>query len=123
MTICERLFSELDKQGKHPADLCKLLDIRTSVTSGWKSRNTDPPAKYIVPIANFLGVSVDYLLTGKDGQSLVVFSPEDIAEKNLVFQYRRLSKYSKALVLDTVENAFKLESNLDRERKESADSQ
>lgn len=112
MTISERLFIELEKQGKHPADLCRHLKIRTSVTSGWKQRNTDPPAKYILQIASFLGVSVDYLLTGKDGQSSVVISPKDKQEAELLEQYRKLSIYSKALVSDTVSNAYKLEQYL-----------
>lgn len=109
MIISERLFDELEKQGKHPSDLCRHLGIRTSITSGWKQLKTDPPAKYIIPIASFLGVSVDYLLTGKDGQTSTVFSPSDKQEAELLKQYRLLSVYSRYLVSDTASNAFKLE--------------
>ena len=66
MTICERLFSTLDEKGLKAAGLCRVLGIGTNITTGWKQRNTDPPAKYIAPICEYLGCSVEYLLTGQD---------------------------------------------------------
>lgn len=66
MTISERLFSEMDARGVRAVDLCRELGINTSVTTGWKQRNTDPPAKYIIRICKFLGCSVEYLLTGEE---------------------------------------------------------
>lgn len=69
MTICERVFATLDAKGKLAADLCKVLGIGTSQTTSWKKRNTDPPAKYLVQISDFLDVSLEYLLTGIDSSS------------------------------------------------------
>ena len=69
MTICERIFAELDKQNKMAADMCRVLGVGTSQTTSWKNRNTDPPAKYMVQIADFLDVSLEYLLTGVDSSS------------------------------------------------------
>lgn len=66
MTINERMFKLMDERGLHPADLCKVLGRSTSMTTTWKQRGTDPPAKYIPKIAEFLGVSIDYLLTGEE---------------------------------------------------------
>jgi len=66
MTICERVFFTLDKEGKMAADLCRVLGVGTAQTTSWKRRNTDPPAKYIPAICNFLGVSLEYILTGVD---------------------------------------------------------
>ncbi len=67
MTICERLFELLDKlPNKSAAGLCRKLGVNTNTTSNWKQRNTDPPAKYIVPICEYLEVSLLLLLTGSD---------------------------------------------------------
>ena len=63
MEIIERITETLEKTDKKATDLCDRLGIRTSTMSTWKTRNSDPPAKYIKPIADFLGVSVHYLLT------------------------------------------------------------
>jgi transcriptional regulator with XRE-family HTH domain len=66
MTIGERMFDELDKRGLTAYGLCQALGLGTSTTSNWKLRNTDPPAKYIVPICEYLGCSLEYLLTGQE---------------------------------------------------------
>lgn len=66
MTISERMFSLMDEKNKRPYQLCAILGVGTAQTSSWKNRGSDPPAKYIPQIAAFLGVSIEYLLTGKD---------------------------------------------------------
>lgn len=92
MTICERFFYLLYKKNLHAADLCKILNIGTSVTTGWKNRNTDPPAKYIMPICDFLNVTPEYLLTGTEQ---IHTSIQD--EIELVQMYRELSPTTKGL--------------------------
>jgi len=82
MTICERLFSTLDKKDLKAAGLCRVLGIGTNITTGWKQRNTDPPAKYIAPICEYLGCSIEYLLTGQETKKEPV--PE-ISENGLEF--------------------------------------
>ena len=66
MTICERLFSTIESKGLKVSDLCRAIGVSTSTTTNWKQRNTDPPAKYIFPICEFLGVSSTFLLTGEE---------------------------------------------------------
>lgn len=66
MKIIERVLFELDKKTLKKADLCHFLGIGTNTLSTWKTRGTDPPAKYIAQICEFLNVSTNYLLTGKE---------------------------------------------------------
>ena len=66
MEIIERITETLEKTDKKATDLCDRLGIRTSTMSTWKTRNSDPPAKYIKPIADFLGVTSEFLLNGKE---------------------------------------------------------
>lgn len=68
MTISERLFEFMDQKQVTPYSLCQKLGIGTSTVNNWKSRNTDPPAKLLVPICEYLGCSVEYLLTGQEPQ-------------------------------------------------------
>lgn len=77
MEIIERIYQLLDEKDKRAYELCNKLDIRTSTMSTWKARTNDPPAKYMKIIADFFGVSLDYLLTGQDAPIRKSTTPEE----------------------------------------------
>lgn len=64
MTINERFFELLNQSSDSQKKFCEDTGIPQSTLSAWKKRKTDPPAELIFTIANYLGVSVEYLLTG-----------------------------------------------------------
>lgn len=66
MTICERLFNELEARNLTAYGLSKALDVGVGIPGNWKKRNTDPPAKYLIQICEYLGCSLEYLLTGDE---------------------------------------------------------
>lgn len=66
MEIIERIYQLLNEKDKRAYELCEKLSIRTSTMSTWKARTNDPPAKYMKTIADFFGVSLDYLITGQE---------------------------------------------------------
>ena len=72
MTISERLFDEIERRGLTAYALSKHLQIGTTTTTNWKQRKTDPPAKYIAPICEFLDCSLEYLLTGHETEKTPV---------------------------------------------------
>ena len=97
MTISERMFDLLENSsGKSAAGLCRELGISTSVTTGWKKRNTDPPAKYLARICEYLGVSVNFLLTGEQDQDQ--HEPLSTDEIRLIRKYRLLDDDGKDAV-------------------------
>ncbi len=69
MTISQRVFQELKKQNKSQKDLALATGISTSTISSWKKHGTNPLADSIFPIAQFLEVSLEYLLTGEEKKS------------------------------------------------------
>lgn len=75
MEIIERISELLAERDKTAIDLCKVLDIQSSTMSTWKARKNDPPARYMPAIANFLCVSLDYLLTGEERPAAVIEQP------------------------------------------------
>lgn len=76
MEIIERITELLAERDKTAIELCKILDIQTSTMSTWKARKKDPPARYMPAIANYLCVSLDYLLTGEERPVVVEQLPD-----------------------------------------------
>lgn len=66
MTISQRIFEELKKQKKKQKELADYIGLSTSAISDWKKKGTNPAAEKISVIADFFGVSTDYLLTGRE---------------------------------------------------------
>ena len=56
----------LQKFGVTTADVCKDTGIGQSTMSNWKSRRNLISGKNAQLIADYFGVSVDYLMTGKE---------------------------------------------------------
>ena len=92
MEIIERITETLNEKDKRAYELCEKLGVRTSTMSTWKSRNSDPPAKYMKTIADFLGVSLDYLLTGQEAP---VRKTTTVEEDELLELFRSLPESKK----------------------------
>ena len=82
MTISERIFALLEEQNKKQADLARALGVRQNTVTNWKQANYNPDAGHIEAIAAFFGVSIDYLVTGREPQhsivAQVIFENENI---------------------------------------------
>lgn len=87
--IIQRIISLLEEKSLTATDLCRAIGINTSTMTNWKNRGTDPPAKMIIPICEFLGVSSNYLLTGKEALSKEPLSQEDLQWLLLIHQLPR----------------------------------
>ena len=90
--IYERILKE---RGLKNADVSRGTGITPSTLSDWKNgRIKELKADKLALIADFLGVSVDYLMTGNEPKTLIYESVFDQATKErLNFYYEALSKY------------------------------
>lgn len=116
MTATERMYRELERQGKTSSSLCRYLGIKTSLIAGWKEQNTIPPAKYLVRISEFLNVSVDWLLTGTQaGEETPPLWRLDEEEEALLTDFQKLDpkdrREIRALIRFKLESAMGLSSS------------
>lgn len=74
MTISQRMFEILKKKNLSQSDLAKRLNLSPSTISTWKKENTDPPTNKLLEIADYLGVSVNYLLGREDKTPDITFT-------------------------------------------------
>ena len=102
MTICERLFDELERRNLTAYGLCKAIGLNTSATTAWKKNGTDPPAKYIAKISEFLGCSLSYLLTGEETEQETKKTPAPGISENgreMLALYEKLPERKQVLLL------------------------
>ena len=81
----------LDEKGLKNADVARATGISNMTLSDWKRGKSVPKSDKMRKIAEYLNVSVDYLMTGKDG----VFTKE-IAETDakLLFMNKEIKEYA-----------------------------
>ncbi len=75
-TVNQRLFKLLGGKRGSQKELADYIGISDSTINKWKTRGSDIPSEYIPKIAEFLGVSKSYLLTGKEEAPFEGANPE-----------------------------------------------
>ena len=64
------IFQELlSRDGVKPYDVSKATGISTSTLTDWKMGRSTPKQDKLQKIADYFGVSVEYLITGKEEDS------------------------------------------------------
>jgi len=86
--VCNRIFELLKQQGKTQKEFSSFTGIKESAISQWKVDNTNPKVECLPIIAEFLSVSIDYLL-GADTNTFEIqkaFSKLNLDEQKSVLQ-------------------------------------
>jgi transcriptional regulator with XRE-family HTH domain len=65
VSIGKRILLGLTQSGKNQIDLARYLSTKPSTVTGWIKAGRIPSAASIMPICEFTGVSVSWLLTGE----------------------------------------------------------
>ncbi|GHS85545.1 hypothetical protein AGMMS49957_01810 [Synergistales bacterium] len=81
MAIGERILQALNYSGKNQADLARYLSTKPSTVTGWIKEGRIPSANSVIPICEFTGVGVNWLLTG-EGDMFVDKKPEQLHGNN-----------------------------------------
>ena len=107
MCILDNISILLKEKHYSQKDLCLNLGINQQAFTNWKNGNNDSYKKYLPQIAEFLGVSVGYLLGEEDkkipGELKLT---EDEAEWLSLF--REVPEESKGLLLETFKTFRKI---------------
>ena len=70
MEINERIFYLLEKQKRTAKELGDYIGVRPSSISAWKTEGSYPSSKHVIRISEFFDVSIEYLFTGKNSDTL-----------------------------------------------------
>lgn len=92
MSVGNRVLELLASKGLKQKDLALFLGTKPSTINGWKEPNRNPSSDLIILICDFLDVSCEYLLTGKDIPTTSV-SSEDAEWLSLIHQLPTEKRY------------------------------
>lgn len=95
------LTAIMNERNLKRADFTKNLDIGESTQRGWIN-GKEPSVEIALKVAQYLGVSLDYLATGKSDD---FFLASD--EKNLVLLFRAMKPQDRELLFDFCEMLLK----------------
>ena len=101
--VLQRISETLKKRGKYNKDLISFLGLTTGTYSNWKRKLSNSYLSYIEDIASYLGVSVEYLITGNATRPAInplVLLPKE--EAKLVECYRCLDDLDKKYLKDVM---------------------
>lgn len=89
------IFAELLKEkGLKAADVTRATGVSSTVFSEWKKGKSKPGTEKLIKIANFLGVSIEYLTTGSSQVSNNEYEAKDENERKLLMLCRKASNAS-----------------------------
>ena len=74
--IFEKLLKE---KGLKAADVTRATGIKSPVFSEWKKGKSRPNTEKLIKIADFLGVTVEYLMTGEEKEGDRYYLNDDTA--------------------------------------------
>ena len=100
MNMITRIEKMLNEQGIKRSTMLADLDIPSSTFSTWKKKGSDPDLKSVIKLANYLGVSMDYILTGEtENIQKIELDDEPI-------QIRVLGKVAAGIPIEAVEDVI-----------------
>ena len=114
MTITERIFVELSQKNIAQKDFANNIDVNEKTVSAWKRNNSLPPADKLSNISDYLGISLDYLITGQEKSSPNLSADE----QELISYYKALPEKEKIRLISRAETLAEMYSSANDQVKE-----
>lgn len=101
----DNLMAECDRQGIKVTPLLKEVGCSSGNLSSWK-RGGAVHSDTLLALSKRLGVSTDYLLTGKRGGPTGAVSCDNRDEEMLIIMFRSLSGYQKGKAYSYIQGLY-----------------
>ena len=102
--ILHRIMDLLKRNGNTEKDLLRHVKLKDTTFNRWKFENSKSFMQHIDGIADYLGVSIDFLVRGHENSGFVA------EEKKLVDIYRNLSRRRQGVIFNLLNDFAEVES-------------
>ena len=99
----QRVIEEMDFLQVSKAELSRAIDVPDSTVRSWFKKDSIPAADTALRIADFLNVSLEYLVTGKKNESKKSKTELSDFEKNLLREAAGLLPEDKVELMSYIE--------------------
>ncbi len=89
--VLDNITALLKERGKKQKELCEYLGLNPQAFTNWKNGSNDSYMKYLPQIAEFFGVTIDYLLGNTPAREQSVL-PDDLAELVATFSEEEMEE-------------------------------
>ena len=93
MEVLTRILALLDANNLQQKELSDYLGLSKNTITGWKNGNNNSYMKHLPKIAEFFGISVDYLL-GKEGNDFTYALYNELAHDLSEEQLQQLKQFA-----------------------------
>ena len=105
--ILLRIMDLLKRNGHTEKDLLRSVNLKDTTFNRWKFENSKSFMQHIDSIADYLGVSIDYLVRGEE---MAGFTDDFVAEeKGIIDTYRKLSRKRQEMILNLLHDFAEVE--------------
>jgi len=108
MNFYSRMIARLSDKGVTQADMCRELSMSKSVCTHYRDGSI-PSADVAVRIADYLGCTVEYLMTGKE----LDLDPESLSLLNRI---KALNPDLKTILLHNLESFEEIQKKIDEKK-------
>lgn len=84
MDTITRIFELADRQFKEQQEFASAIGVNSKIVSTWRTGRIKSYQKHLPVIANVLGTSVEYLLTGEEQKSAPPVLTDEESVANLI---------------------------------------
>lgn len=110
------IFAKLMKEtGLSISETARQIDIPPSTITDWRAGRTTPKADKLLKIANFYGVSIEYLLTGAETANKGLLDDE----RKILSYYKKLNATGKKEALERISELAELTKYTEKREKSS----
>jgi len=102
LEILNRIISLLGERDQK--ELTDFLNLKKTAFTDWKSGKSNSYRKYLIEIAAFFNVSLDYLVYGKENNSSNEISLMNANEITMMNLFRMLSEKEQDRIIGRLEN-------------------
>lgn len=111
------IFAKLMKEtGLSISETARQIGIPPSTITDWRAGRTSPKADKLLKIANFYGVSIEYLLTGAETLNNGLLDDE----RKILSIYKKLNATGKKAAFERISELAELPKYTDKGKKLSA---